>query len=168
MTDPAADSPEQDRALQQFLASRHAPCPTCGFDLHALTASACPECGAEIELEIRRRDFPGRRATLVMVSAIVLLLQSAAAVIGGVWWAVSMWSQMAGQFVWYFTQQGVHLIVALGTAIVVGIGLYRVGRARSGIPADDARARLLVIMLWVSIVQSTLVVVSWAISILAW
>lgn len=48
---------EADRAarlefLRTFLAERDMPCPLCGYNLRALQAGQCPECGSEVEVTV--------------------------------------------------------------------------------------------------------------------
>ena len=38
--------------LVHWLADRDLPCPACGYNLHGLTASACPECGRGLRLGV--------------------------------------------------------------------------------------------------------------------
>lgn len=38
--------------LRTFLAERDLPCPLCGYNLRALTADRCPECGSEVEITV--------------------------------------------------------------------------------------------------------------------
>jgi hypothetical protein len=38
--------------LRAFLAERDLPCPLCGYNLRALTAEKCPECGSEVEITV--------------------------------------------------------------------------------------------------------------------
>jgi hypothetical protein len=44
-------SPE---TLESYLASNHAPCPSCGYDLHGVRLNKCPECAMPLDLEIVR------------------------------------------------------------------------------------------------------------------
>lgn len=39
--------------LEAYLDQYDVPCPLCGYSLHKLRGSACPECGNKIELQIR-------------------------------------------------------------------------------------------------------------------
>ena len=43
----------QDALVREFLAGRSNPCPMCPYDLRDLPAAVCPECGADLVLEIR-------------------------------------------------------------------------------------------------------------------
>ncbi|MFM9994982.1 MAG: hypothetical protein ACKVU4_04185 [Phycisphaerales bacterium] len=38
--------------LREFLGSRDAPCPGCGYNLHGLTGDRCPECNEELRLQV--------------------------------------------------------------------------------------------------------------------
>ncbi|MGH7133440.1 MAG: hypothetical protein ACREJO_16030 [Phycisphaerales bacterium] len=42
-----------DELLRAFLAQRHAECPSCGYDLRALTTDRCPECNQQLVLAVR-------------------------------------------------------------------------------------------------------------------
>ena len=43
-------------ALRDYLATRDAPCPSCGYNLRALTTGTCPECNQEIALRVSLVD----------------------------------------------------------------------------------------------------------------
>ncbi len=47
--------------LEQYLAVSSDECPLCGYNLHRLRGSTCPECGWELELRIAVRE-PRRAA----------------------------------------------------------------------------------------------------------
>jgi hypothetical protein len=49
MSDDAQD-------LRNYLATRDAPCPSCGYNLRALTTDTCPECNQEIALRVSLVD----------------------------------------------------------------------------------------------------------------
>ena len=46
-----AQSPD-DRYTLSFLRRRNIPCPACGYNLNALTAARCPECGRTLFLRV--------------------------------------------------------------------------------------------------------------------
>jgi hypothetical protein len=53
MSDPTPDQRDNDaRLLREFLADRDRSCPTCGYNLRNLTSMFCPECGAELRLQV--------------------------------------------------------------------------------------------------------------------
>ena len=75
MTPPAAPQPgseetvpSEDAFLLRYLETHDAPCPGCGYNLHALTAPRCPECGRAVRIKVVRRD-PGAHAWIVMTAA---------------------------------------------------------------------------------------------------
>jgi hypothetical protein len=43
---------ERPPILQQYLEERDVPCPSCGYNLHALRGSECPECGERLVLRV--------------------------------------------------------------------------------------------------------------------
>ena len=47
---PAARTPSV--LLREFLDARDVPCPACGYNLRALRAETCPECGQALELRV--------------------------------------------------------------------------------------------------------------------
>ena len=50
---PAAEGPRNDAALlAEFLATRDAACPLCGYNLRGLTGARCPECGRRLRLSV--------------------------------------------------------------------------------------------------------------------
>ncbi len=54
--------------LAEWLAERDAPCPACGYNLRGVASDKCPECGATLELELRRRrPAAGWGAFLILV-----------------------------------------------------------------------------------------------------
>jgi len=44
------------QALREFLATREAACPSCGYNLRGLVGGMCPECNQEIALRIALVD----------------------------------------------------------------------------------------------------------------
>jgi hypothetical protein len=63
--DPAAS---EDAFLLRYLQANEVACPSCGYNLHALTHSRCPECGQTIRLKVALR-VPPMPAWLVMAAA---------------------------------------------------------------------------------------------------
>ncbi len=41
-----------DELLLEYLEANDAPCPICGYNLHQLTTTTCPECGRQFILEV--------------------------------------------------------------------------------------------------------------------
>lgn len=62
------DSSLRDNLLIRYLAAREAPCPRCGYNLHALTVPRCPECGEPMRLRIVPR-ISGATAWAAMMLA---------------------------------------------------------------------------------------------------
>lgn len=55
MSRPSASSPPGDPLQQltlRFLDSSEGNCPVCGYNVHRITASRCPECGRELRLRL--------------------------------------------------------------------------------------------------------------------
>ena len=55
MSDLIADEPAgvpETRLLTEYLATRDAACPLCGYNLRGLTSPRCPECGRRLRLSI--------------------------------------------------------------------------------------------------------------------
>lgn len=50
---------EHHRKLREYLADHHAPCPTCGYDLHETEPPWCPECGRSLSLRDVRPSYWG-------------------------------------------------------------------------------------------------------------
>ncbi len=48
----ALTTEEKAGLLQRYLEGEDAPCPLCGYNLHHLTGTKCPECGATLELRV--------------------------------------------------------------------------------------------------------------------
>jgi len=65
---PEAAGAAHSFGLSEFLADRDVPCPGCGYNLRGVATDKCPECGAVLELEIkRRRPLAGWGALLLLV-----------------------------------------------------------------------------------------------------
>lgn len=47
-----ADGPHETAALLDWLASRDAACPVCGYNLRGVPVPTCPECAAPIRLQV--------------------------------------------------------------------------------------------------------------------
>jgi hypothetical protein len=45
-------APEPDSLLSTFLSARDAECPVCSYNLRGLKGGACPECNAELHLQV--------------------------------------------------------------------------------------------------------------------
>ncbi|MCZ6652369.1 MAG: hypothetical protein O7D91_05010 [Planctomycetota bacterium] len=43
---------DKDELLLEYLRANDAPCPLCGYNLHQLTTTKCPECGRPFQLGI--------------------------------------------------------------------------------------------------------------------
>ena len=69
-TEPAAPD-DDDAALVAFLSTRDAPCPLCGYNLHALVEPRCPECGRELVLSVGLAE-PMLKAWITMTTALLL------------------------------------------------------------------------------------------------
>lgn len=65
--------PFDKAALEQFLAERDVPCPSCGYNLHALKADHCPECHAFIPFPFPL-DAVARRSAWYKFSLVVLAI----------------------------------------------------------------------------------------------
>ena len=68
---PPAGAPERDRALlQAFLAERDQECPSCKYNVRALTADVCPECNQRLEMRLALVEprLPGFVAGLIGLS----------------------------------------------------------------------------------------------------
>ena len=52
MVEEQTPSSGDSELLRRFLADHSAPCPNCGYELRALTADTCPECGEAIRLGV--------------------------------------------------------------------------------------------------------------------
>ena len=55
LSDAPADEPHASsdvRLLTEFLATRSATCPLCGYNLRGLTSPRCPECGRRLRLSV--------------------------------------------------------------------------------------------------------------------
>ncbi len=63
--------PEQgDKTLlTQFLADRDVTCARCGYNLHGVASSACPECGDDLQLGLVYPGIAAYITTLVVISA---------------------------------------------------------------------------------------------------
>lgn len=63
-------TPDDVAFVLLYLQVRDAPCPVCGYNLHALTEPRCPECGHAVRLRVAPR-IPHMRAwlTLAMTTA---------------------------------------------------------------------------------------------------
>jgi hypothetical protein len=60
MAPPTAPATDDQNQLVTWLSTRHAPCPVCDYDLHALPEPKCPECGVPLTLEVRSpNQLPG-------------------------------------------------------------------------------------------------------------
>jgi hypothetical protein len=59
---------DETRQLVDFLATHDAACPLCGYNLRALTAPRCPECGREVRLSVAMAE-PYLRAWVVLAAA---------------------------------------------------------------------------------------------------
>jgi len=57
-TSPSVPSVPADPAITAFLANNDASCPSCGYALRGLAASACPECGKAFTLEQLQAPAP--------------------------------------------------------------------------------------------------------------
>ena len=55
--DGGTATPPGDELLRAYLTDRNQPCPVCGYDLRGLASSACPECGARLELRVGSIDL---------------------------------------------------------------------------------------------------------------
>lgn len=78
--------------LKSFLAANHAPCPSCGYDLHGVPGRKCPECAMPLDLEIVKvgpvrvsqpseTDVPHRQPTKEEIIIFLLLAACAVAMI---------------------------------------------------------------------------------------
>jgi len=68
--------------LKTLLAERDIPCPVCGYNLHACQSSACPECGAKLDLRVGSTDLKmGLWLAALLGVAIPLGLSGTASVI---------------------------------------------------------------------------------------
>jgi len=63
-------SGDAETHLVSYLASNHAPCPICGYDLKGVTADACPECGHRLILTVSTP--PSQRAVKLLTLALAL------------------------------------------------------------------------------------------------
>ena len=64
-----SDSEADVIRLVEFLATRDAPCPLCGYNLHGLTRDICPECGRQLQLSVGLTD-PFLRAWVILAVAV--------------------------------------------------------------------------------------------------
>ncbi len=153
--------PEPADQLAAYLATHHAPCPGCAFDLHGLTSPTCPECGTAITLEVRRSDFAARHARLIVVAGAVMVLGSVLSVVGGVF---VVWND-PGLPRAYTVLRGADVLAAAVVAIVLGTAIVRVVRRKDR--ADRAHAALLTRTLWIMVLNAIIGIVWWAFSIFA-
>jgi hypothetical protein len=65
---PPTPSESDDAFLLRYLEAHEAPCPSCGYNLHALTQPRCPECGQSVRFKVGLR-VPPMRAWVVMATA---------------------------------------------------------------------------------------------------
>jgi hypothetical protein len=54
---------DQPTLLASFLADHDVPCPGCEYNLRGLAEQRCPECGASIELDVRRESTAAAAAS---------------------------------------------------------------------------------------------------------
>lgn len=57
--------------LLEYLAAHEAACPACGYNVHALVAPRCPECGLALELQITA-EGQGSRAWILLLCGTAL------------------------------------------------------------------------------------------------
>ena len=143
---PSSGDPPRDTLLASFLATRDVPCPNprCGFNLHGLNQSACPECGEVLRLAVVRPEALWFMRRWVEIAATIFFcsVASEAAVWG---WAILQspgWRSTA-----WFAIFGMHSAIALGLG---GALLWYAVRTRS----PRALPRLLLSFLLALIIYS--------------
>jgi len=123
-----------DTQLASFLASHHAPCPACLYDLKGVTTDTCPECGHRITLGVTTP--PSQRAIKLLCLALALsglllntadtLRQGYYALRGAAWFGPIDWTLLYGC-------AGLALLGFI-TALVICISIRRMwspGRVRT-------------------------------------
>ncbi len=145
--DPADPPPG---VLAEFLATRDAPCPRCGYNLRGLSASRCPECNTEIQLGILRPDRPDRRMWMLMLLAGVAgTLRGLMGVSNYLWEELDSWQGSVPTR--YQVQRHVYLAIFILLLIGAGLGTRGLWRHRGDESAGLWARRLLTFLLgyWV-------------------
>lgn len=83
VADRAGTSGQDSELLTQFLRGRSEPCPVCNYDLRDLLSARCPECGAELKLQVGSPKL--RIGAFLTCLAPILMLIGFGAFIGIAW-----------------------------------------------------------------------------------
>lgn len=132
-TDPVAASPPvsvdppRDTLLASFLARRDVPCPNprCGFNLHGLHQSACPECGEVLRLAVVRPEALWFMRRWIEIASIAFFLSVAS---GAAAWGWTILQSPGWRTTSWFAICGMYSAIALGLA---GALLWYAVRPRS-------------------------------------
>jgi len=147
---PPEDS-TRTRLLHEYLAAFHEPCPSCGYELHALTGRQCPECGQTLVVRVGL-EHPNLASFVVGLIGL-----SAAAGFGGLFlvFVVAMTVFRGGMGGPAAEVMATFFGIALVSSVLTVVWVRRSGRIRR---AERSTRMLLAAMCW-AYAALTLVVV---------